>query len=156
MIQASGRAHPASAASVRLRKLHHGREALQCQRMLNFTDLASVPSTRHPAYDPACVSLGSCRGRHPTLPVEYFVRPHTYARTGILTHALSALPTIAVQNFPSFWQGIRSAEYLRLRTVLGWYLAKRTSANSVLPSCLLRGVLGRCGVIQVTGAVLLG
>ena len=44
----------------------------------------------------------------------------------------------------------------RLRTVLGWYLAKRTSANSVLPSCLLRGVLGRCGVIQVTGAVLIG
>jgi len=66
------------------------------------------------------------------------------------------LPTIAVQNFPPFWQGIRSAEYLRLRTVLGWYLAKRISANSVLPSCLLRGVLGRCGVIQVTDAVLLG
>ena len=31
---------------MRLRKLHGDRELPQCQRMLNFTDLASVPS--HP------------------------------------------------------------------------------------------------------------
>ncbi len=34
---------------------------------------------------------------------EYFVSAHTYARIGILTHAFSVLPAIAVQNFPSFW-----------------------------------------------------
>jgi hypothetical protein len=28
---------------------------------------------------------------------------HGYARTGILTHAPSTLPAIAVQPFPSFW-----------------------------------------------------
>ena len=34
---------------------------------------------------------------------EYFIRAQIYALTGIFTHALSALPTIAVQPFPSSW-----------------------------------------------------
>ena len=31
-----------------------------------------------------------------------------YARRGILSHALSTLPTIVVEHFLSFWQEIRS------------------------------------------------
>jgi hypothetical protein len=34
--------------------------------------------------------------------------PNVYARSGILTHVISTLPTIAVEHFPSFWQEIRS------------------------------------------------
>jgi hypothetical protein len=34
---------------------------------------------------------------------EYFIRTHIYARTGILTRALTTLPTIVVQPFRSFW-----------------------------------------------------
>jgi putative transposase len=33
---------------------------------------------------------------------------HIYIRTGILTRALSILPTIVVQPFPSFWWEIES------------------------------------------------
>ena len=33
---------------------------------------------------------------------EYLIRTHIYAQSGILTHAFSTLPAIAVEPFPSF------------------------------------------------------
>jgi hypothetical protein len=41
---------------------------------------------------------------------KYFMWTHFYARNGILTYALSTLPTIAVKPFPSPWQEIKSAD----------------------------------------------
>jgi SAM-dependent methyltransferase len=34
---------------------------------------------------------------------EQFIRSNIYARSGILTYAISTLPTIAVEHFLSFW-----------------------------------------------------
>ena len=48
------------------------------------------------------VTTPSPSRRRPTLRTEHSVRAHTYARTGILTHALSTLPAIIVQSFLSF------------------------------------------------------
>jgi hypothetical protein len=45
---------------------------------------------------------------------EYFIRAHIYARSGILGHALSALPAVAAGSFPSSWQEIRSPDRRRL------------------------------------------
>jgi len=39
---------------------------------------------------------------------EYFIHTHISARNGILTYAASALLTIAVQSFQSFYQEIGS------------------------------------------------
>jgi hypothetical protein len=49
---------------VRLRKLHGDREMPQCQRMRNFTDLASVPS--HPLVpftDRLRLAMAACPAR---------------------------------------------------------------------------------------------
>jgi hypothetical protein len=61
---------------------------------------------------PTQVSRDSYRGRRPTsrrnCRNEYFIHTHISARNGILTYAASALLTIAVQSFQSFYQEIRS------------------------------------------------
>ena len=41
--------------------------------------------------------------QRPNLPVERVKPTHIYARIGILTHALSTLPTMNASHFPSFW-----------------------------------------------------
>jgi hypothetical protein len=49
----------------------------------------------------------ACRNRQ-------VIRPNIYARSGILTHAISALPGVVVEHFPIAMVGNQIAEYLRL------------------------------------------
>jgi hypothetical protein len=60
---------------------------------------------------------------------EYLIGAHIYAQSGILTHAFSTLPAIAVEPFPSFLVGNQIAEYSLLSRPTGSAPSERRSAS---------------------------
>ena len=84
---------------------------LKAAEMINHLQgRRAVPRIPDPAQpkSPATHTAGDVRHLRRHCRNEYFIHTHIYARNGILTYAVSALLTIAVQPFQSFWQEIRS------------------------------------------------